>query len=523
MHRVVRIQIRQNIGTGMLISLENDIEHDVILTVCHIFGEDYGDKWGMWGEVNIDEVKVTSYYYDIEFEVTDILYKNGDAENNDFALIYIKKFKKSTNEENPYIPKDETCILNNNITIEGYAREEENNATRVIDGELYDFTDDRHIFYRVNYFEKDREDKLSTAQLNKGMSGAPVFLKNENNIFVGMQKMVSGVRSKDGILGVFNYRYCLEKIKSLYNVDLPLVTKEKERIIKNDSLFKCVHVIQQEFDIIPNSKCHFGASIEYKDIQEVRESFLEELIDTMINWVYSSEKYEEILKKIVDNGKSEMAACSQIHNKVHKQFRRENDEELSALGQIGELLLSHFIQRYLKAVPILRKEEIRVTSNSDSICKNAIHYKKENDKNIIILGEAKCYTSKYSFNEAFKESIDSIISTYKNYESEKELYVHEDFLDKDMNEIAETYINGTMIKPQVNLVSITIYNEDKELDIVDEDEIRKQIDTIIEERYSKFNNDYIDIRKYPILNRITYIIFPVWKIEELVKEYEELL
>lgn len=523
MHRVVRVQIRQNIGTGMLISLENDVEHDVILTVCHIFGENNGDKWGMWGELNIDEVKVMSYYYDTEFEVTNILYKSGDAEDNDFALIYIKKFEKNINEENPYIPKDKTCILNSSITIEGYAREEQNNTTRVIDGELYDFIDDRHIFYRINYFEKDREGNLSTAKINQGMSGAPVFLKNENNVFVGMQKMASSLTSMDGILGIFTYAYCLEKIKSLYNVDLPLKTKEKGRIIKNDSLFKCVHVIQQKFDIIPNLKSHFGASIDYRDIQEVRENFLEELIDTMINWVYSSEKYKEVLKKIVDNGKNELAACSQIQNKIHRQFRKENDEKIFALGQIGELLLSHFIQRYLKAVPILRKEEIRRTANSESICKNAIHYKKENDKNIIILGEAKCYTSKYTFNEAFTESIDSILNTYNNYESEKGLYVHEDFVDKDMNDIAESYINGSMERQQVNLVSITIYNEGKELEIVDEDEIRKQIDHIIEERYSEFNNDYIDVKQHPILNRITYIIFPVWEIEELANEYQELL
>ena len=84
-------------------------------------------------------------------------------------------------------------------------------------------------------------------------------------------------------------------------------------------------------------------------------------------------------------------------------------------------------------------------------------------------------------------------------------------------------MNGTMVKPQVHLVSITIYNEDQQIDIIDEDEIKKQIDGIIKERYSKFSDDYIDVGKYPILNRITYIIFPVWEIEKLALQYEELL
>lgn len=522
MNRVVRIQVEGNIGTGMLISLKNDMKCDVVLTVCHIFGENHEAEWEMW-DVGVDDIRVTSDYYDSEFEVTDILYKNGDAEYNDFALIYVKKFKKSMNYENPYIPKDKKCILNKTITMEGYARERENNTSRVIEGELYKFTDDKHNLYRVNYIEKDRVNDLSSVEINRGMSGAPVFLKDENDIFVGMQKMVSGTKSTDGILGVFTYKYCLEQIKSLYKVDLPLITKEKNRIIRNDSLFRFIRVIQQEFDIKPNSKNHIGASIEYQDIQELRGEFLEELIDTMIDWVYSSEKFKKILTKIVHNGKAEVAAFSQIHNKVHKQFRKESDGKLSALGQIGELLLSHFIQRYLGAVPILRKQEIRAISASESICKNAIHYKKENGKNVIILGETKSYTSKYNFNEAFKESIDSILNTYKNYAEEKELYIHEDFIDKDMNDVAETYLNGTMVKPQVNLVSITIYNEDQEIDIINEDEIKKQIDDILKERYSEFSDDYIDVRKYPILNRITYIIFPVWEIEKLAIEYEELL
>ena len=102
MHRVVKINVIGNIGTGMLISLKDDMKHDVILTVCHIFGENNEDEWEMW-EVGIDDISVTSDYYDTEFEVTDVLYKNGDAENNDFALIYIKKFKKDIDYEKAYI------------------------------------------------------------------------------------------------------------------------------------------------------------------------------------------------------------------------------------------------------------------------------------------------------------------------------------------------------------------------------------------------------------------------------------
>ena len=46
---------------------------------------------------------------------------------------------------------------------------------------------------------------------------------------------------------------------------------------------------------------------------------------------------------------------------------------------------------------------------------DAIHYKIENGKNIIVLGEAKTYTSEYKFNEAFEDALNSILFPQINY------------------------------------------------------------------------------------------------------------
>ena len=297
-----------------------------------------------------------------------------------------------------------------------------------------------------------------------------------------------------------------------------------KRLIKNDSLFNMIGVIVQQYDILPNNKEHIGAYIEYQDIQELRDGFVEELSDTIVDWIYSSEKYEEIKKKLVNNGKSEAAASQYIGRKARNKFRaNKNSQNVFIQGQMGELLLYHFIQKCMKAVPLLRKMNITTSSDHERFGADAIHFKIENDKNIIILGEAKTYTSKYKFNEAFSDALDSILNTYNKHRSELGLYVHEDFLDDEMNVVAEKYLNNTLKSVEIQLVSIVTYNELSKIDKIDENTIRNNIKKIIEDRYRNYDKDKIDMRKNPILSRITYIVFPVWDLKELAEKFQKLI
>lgn len=297
-----------------------------------------------------------------------------------------------------------------------------------------------------------------------------------------------------------------------------------KRLIKNDSLFNMIGVIVQQYDILPNNKEHIGAYIEYQDIQELRDGFVEELSDTIVDWIYSSEKYEEIKKKQVNSGKSEAAASQYIGRKAKNKFRaNKNSENVLIQGQMGELLLYHFIQKCMKAVPLLRKMNIATSSDHERFGADAIHFKIENDKNIIILGEAKTYTSKYKFNEAFSDALDSILNTYNKHRSELGLYIHEDFLDDEMNVVAEKYLNNTLKSVEIQLVSIVTYNELSQIDKIDENTIRNNIKKIIEDRYRNYDKNKIDMRKNPILSRITYIVFPVWDLKELAEKFQKLI
>lgn len=149
-----------------------------------------------------------------------------------------------------------------------------------------------------------------------------------------------------------------------------------KRLIKNNSLFNIIGLIIQQYDTIPNNKGHIGAYIEYQDIQELRDEFVEELSDTIVDWIYSSERYEEIKKRLVNSGKSESTASQYISRNPEINLEQiKNSENILLRGQMGELLFYHFIQKCMKAVPLLRKMNIATSSNHERFGADAIHFK----------------------------------------------------------------------------------------------------------------------------------------------------
>ena len=55
------------------------------------------------------------------------------------------------------------------------------------------------------------------------------------------------------------------------------------------------------------------------------------------------------------------------------------------------------------------------------------------------------------------------------------------------------------------------------------DEIKKQIENLIEKKYCDFDNEKIDIDNNPILSRITYIVFPVWDLKDLAEKFQRMI
>ena len=305
-----------------------------------------------------------------------------------------------------------------------------------------------------------------------------------------------------------------------------MITKDqlKKKLIKNDDLFNKISVFQADFDIVPKNKKHMGAYISIRDTKELREQFLGSLYDTIVDYVYSIDKYNKLIERETKrNNKSLPNANSYVQRKAAHKFRSNyKDDSLLIQGQLGELLLFHFIQKFKGAVPLLRKMPIITSKHLERNGCDAIHYKYENGKRVFYLGEAKTYSSKYKFNNAFEEALKSIIKTCNNIDDELELYVSEDFLDPDLNDIADDFIEGRLSNSEIHPVNVILYNESFERKAKCESLIKQEIEDVIKKRYKEFDNNKID-DKNPLIQRITYIIFPIWDLDDLAKQFQKMI
>lgn len=280
-----------------------------------------------------------------------------------------------------------------------------------------------------------------------------------------------------------------------------------------DSLMNHIFWFYEDLNIEPR-KDHYGLSINYSDIKERRDDFLKELLSTIVNWVYHKSKLKKILNersKDTDLGN----ALNFITNQAYSKFRPGHPQ-----GQFGELLLFNLIQHYYKATPILRKQRITTSIGHERFGADAIHYKNKNDKNIFILGESKCYESKYQFKKAFKESIQSIIKTFNELDKELNLYVYEDFIEPELEELMKKYKQGNLKNIQYELVCLIVYNENDDILGDSEEIIKSNIKKVIQDKCASIDkNSFSNINK-TILARVNYIIFPIWELDKLLNDFQ---
>ncbi len=289
----------------------------------------------------------------------------------------------------------------------------------------------------------------------------------------------------------------------------------EELLSHTKSLINHVYWFKQEFDIEPKKE-HIGSSIQWTDIADRKNDFLQELVNTVVSWVYGRAKSKKILDerlKVVsgDHGN----AYSFLTNQAFSKFRPGHPQ-----GQFGELLLFNFIQFFFEAVPLLRKQRITTSIGHERFGADAVHFKKTTKNNIIILGESKCYKSDYRFKAAFENSLNSIVNTVQNFNQELDLYIYDDFIEPELEEVAVKYKTNELEDVKFEMVCLIAYNEKKAIDGKNETEIKNSIKTIIEERFQS-----IDSKKFigiddRILERINYIVFPIWQLDNLLENFE---
>ena len=283
-----------------------------------------------------------------------------------------------------------------------------------------------------------------------------------------------------------------------------------------ESLIKYVYWFKQEFDLEPKKE-HIGSSIQWTDIEDRRHDFLKELVLTVVTWVYSKDKSRKIVEQRLKNVEGDIGnAYSFLTTQAFSKFRPGHPQ-----GQFGELLLFNFIQFFFQAVPLLRKQRITTSKGHERFGADAVHYKKTADNNLIILGESKCYRSDYRFKAAFENSLNSIVDTVTNFNKELDLYIYDDFIEPELEEVALKYKSNELENVKFELVCLIAFNEKNNIEGKTEAEIKDSIKSIIENRCAKFDSKKFSAINKRILKRINYIIFPIWELDELLEDFEK--
>lgn len=281
-----------------------------------------------------------------------------------------------------------------------------------------------------------------------------------------------------------------------------------------DSLMKQMFWFQQTITQ-PKAASHHGVAIKYMDLKEMRNTFILELKTTAMNWVYSRKKYNQLFQDELPKRKGDaMNVQSYLQQVAEHKFRKGCPQ-----GQFGELLLFNFVQHFFKAPPLLRKMSITTNPAIERHGADAIHYKEFADNHIFILGESKCYESKYKFNAALKKSVDSIFTSFENIEQEMVLYYMDDFIDPELQPIATALKDGDLSNARFELVCMVAYEETSDIDAASENEIKANIEACITDRWNNAPADLYDTRRPHVVDRINYVVFPAWGLDKLLGDF----
>lgn len=290
-------------------------------------------------------------------------------------------------------------------------------------------------------------------------------------------------------------------------------------LAKTEAFINTMYYIKDDFSLLPEKE-HIGTCINYLDLQEMRDEFIEEMVSTVVEYVYSRDKQIKLTQTFAKEGREASAAYEKLSMRAKKKFRKG-----FLKGQFSELLLFNLLQHHFKAAPLLRKMRITTNPNLERNGADAFHISKKNGKYIIYLGEAKTYNrQKYSLKTALDEAILSILEHYNNHRSELDLYLYEDFIPNELEQIAEDYKNGTLNDIEIHLVCMIAYDNKKQIYGSNKDELLAAEIASIREETNTIKKDIFK-KKIPsnLLPRFNYVIFPIKEMEALINSFQKYL
>lgn len=294
---------------------------------------------------------------------------------------------------------------------------------------------------------------------------------------------------------------------------------DTEKLLANTQAFiDTMYVVREDFSLIP-SKEHIGTCINYSDLIEMREEFIEELTHTVTQFVYSKGTQEKLIDQF-SQSRDQTAAHSKLIKRAKSKFRTTYLQ-----GQFSELLLFNLLQHYFKAAPLLRKMPITTNTQMERNGADAIHISHVNNKYLLYIGEAKTYNpkNKKGLKSAINDAVKDVIHKhYKNHRKELDLYIYEDFIPKELEKVAEDYKEGRLQNIEVHLVCIVAYDIKKTITGMTREEILEQIidDIRVETKNIKETKTFKEIPK-AIVPRLNFIIFPIQEMDNLIMLFKK--
>ena len=274
--------------------------------------------------------------------------------------------------------------------------------------------------------------------------------------------------------------------------------------------------LRDDFDLVPKHD-HVGTAIGYSDLLELNEEFVNELANGIIRFVYSKEKEEEIVQRLMREGRDLSSAYSELQRRSHNKFRKGNLK-----GQFSELLIFYLLQYHFNAVPVLRKMKITTNPALERNGADAIHIAAFPDKYKLYLAECKTYDAKdKSFNTALHDSVKDMVLHYEEHRSELNLYTFEDFIPDELEDLVRSYLEGDLGNIEVNLVCLVAYRNEENISGNNQsefsqntlDSIRKAASSICLTSLKQKIPDQLEARLH-------YVLFPINDVEALLTKFQ---
>ena len=281
-------------------------------------------------------------------------------------------------------------------------------------------------------------------------------------------------------------------------------------LVNTSKLLSALKVFQFTPTLLPNKK-HYGSHIALTDFKFNTSQLIQGLRNSIVDWVFSKPDAKRIFDEAYGTTSDLSAAVASLYGEARSTIRLAQPQ-----GQFGELFLSFFLQHLFQAAPLLRKQPVRTSDNHERFGADAIHYKGM-EGNDIYIGESKCYKSSYKFPSAFGDSIVSMDKTLNSFHSEIRKFVAGGFVEPGLKDIAHSILSNKLDPITLHPVSIIIYNETREF--IDGDSMHEQIKAAILHQCSKIDSSIYSEINNIALSRFTYIIIPVWQLDNLLNEF----